>query len=134
MNVSDIWAHAVGSGWVVCLTILWFLTCCIDTWQKRVVQRHLAGPDGKYKLGQYRAIKDANSTNVFEFRGQIISMREGRVNLVSWVHVGLLVAIAVLDWRWAILIYLAVFIFEVVLGGCEKIGSLLAKPFYTVSG
>ena len=79
----------------------------------------------------WKTIREVDRTNVFVYRGQIIELRKGPLALVSWLHIGLLVTLAILDWRWTLLLYAGAFVLAV-LPVLESVGSLIAKPFYRV--
>ena len=123
--------------WVLWLSILWLLISCIQTWDKRIVQRRKIAEAGSFSFRDiataehWEAIRHADEMNAFIYRDQIIELRKGPLAFVSWIHTGLLVALAILNWQWTLILYLGTFVLAV-LPVLESIGAVLAKPFYRV--
>lgn len=117
------------------LSALWFVNSCIQTWDKRIIQRHKLMETGSFTVGDiatkehWSSIRAADQANVFIVNGRIAELRRGRLILLSWVHIGLLIVLAVMDWRWTLALYIGTFILAV-LPVLEWLGTLMSKPFY----
>ncbi len=128
---------ATGDPVLMGLSAIWFVNSCIQTWDKRTVQRQKLLETGSYSVGDlatkehWKSVRAVDDTNVFTINGQVAELRRGRLILLSWLHIGLLVALAVMNWQWALVLYLGTFVLAV-LPVLEWLGTLMSKPFYRV--
>lgn len=135
--LTDIFQAPLRDPLVLWLRIAWLFNASIQTWGKRIVQRRKFEETGSFSFGDlvtrdhWAAIRYADQMNVFIFREQIIELRRGALTFVSWLHFGLLVALAILNWQWTVLLYSATFVLAV-LPVLESVGALLSRPFCRV--
>lgn len=134
MNLAETLKSAIQDPLILGLSIAWFLTSCIQTWQKRVMQRHKSDSFSLSEMAtaeHHREMRDIVRGNVFNYRGKVIEFKMGWINLVVWINIFLLVALVYLNWQWTLLLYVVGFILAV-LPVLESIGALMSRPFYRV--
>lgn len=137
MDLEQVINAPVKDPWLLGLSVLWFLNSCVGTWDKRLAQKQKIEDIGTYSFSDmgtkehWQAIRDVQKANLFVYRERIIELNKGLLNLVSWLHLGLLIGIVFLNWQWALLLYIGTFGLAVA-GVLELVGALVAKPFYRV--
>lgn len=95
----------IGTPIVILLTVLFGITSSITTFDKRLIQAKRTGvlPPDEPMLPTW-------------------------IGLVAWLHWGLGLAILLLNWKYAIVVFIVKFILEV-LPVLEMIGNILMRPF-----
>lgn len=95
----------IGSPIVILLTVLFGITSSITTFDKRLIQAKKTGvlPVDKPMLPTW-------------------------VGFIAWLHWGLGLAILLLNWKYAIAVFVVKFVLEV-LPVLETIGNVLMRPF-----
>lgn len=90
---------------LIILTIAFVITSSITTFDKRLIQAKRGGtlPPGEPMLPSW-------------------------VGLIGWIHWGLALALLMVNWKYAILVFIAMFVLAV-LPVLETIGNLLMSPF-----
>jgi hypothetical protein len=90
---------------VVILTVVFAITSSITTFDKRLIQARRSGeiPSDEPMLPSW-------------------------VAFIFWLHYGIMIAILYLNWKYALLLFLVGFIFEVI-PVWETIGNILMRPF-----
>jgi len=101
----SLFSTSIDSPALIILTIVFFITSSITVFDKRLIQAKRTGvlPPDEPALPPW-------------------------VGFVWWIHGGLLLAIILLNWKYAIIVYIAKFILSV-LPVLETIGNILMRPF-----
>ncbi|MGB2762678.1 MAG: hypothetical protein WBC21_04060 [Minisyncoccales bacterium] len=89
----------------IILTIIFIITSSIVTFDKRLIQAKRSGtlPPDEPMLPSW-------------------------VGIIGWIHWGLALALLIIDWKYAIIVFIAMFLLAV-LPVLEIIGNMLMSPF-----
>jgi len=95
----------INSPILIALTVLFAITSSITVFDKRLIQAKRSGtlPPDEPMLPSW-------------------------VGIIAWLHWGLLLALVILNWKYAIVVYIAKFILSV-LPVLEIAGNMLMRPF-----
>jgi len=95
----------INSPLLIALTVLFAITSSITVFDKRMIQAKRSGalPPDEPMLPSW-------------------------VGIIAWLHWGLLLALVILNWKYAIVIYIAKFILSV-LPVLEIAGNVMMRPF-----
>lgn len=101
----SLFATPINSPIVIILTILYFITSAITTFDIRMIQ---AKRDGRLPPNE--------------------PMLPSWTGLIAWLDWGIIIALLFLNWKYAIVVFIIKFILKV-LPVLETIGNLLMSPF-----
>lgn len=95
----------IGSPLLITLTVLYAITSSITVFDKRLIQAKRSGalPPDEPMLPSW-------------------------VGIIAWLHWGLLLVLLILNWKYALAVYVAKFILSV-LPVLEIVGNMLMRPF-----
>jgi len=95
----------IDSPLLITLTVLFAITSSITVFDKRMIQANRSG------------VLPADEP-----------MLPSWVGIIAWIHWGLLLALLILNWKYAVVVYIAKFILSV-LPVLEIAGNMLMRPF-----
>jgi hypothetical protein len=95
----------IDSPLLITLTVLFAITSSITVFDKRMIQAKRSG------------VLPADEP-----------MLPSWVGIIAWIHWGLLLALLILNWKYAVVVYIAKFILSV-LPVLEIAGNMLMRPF-----